>query len=127
MTLNLNGKRIDDDKYCLMSALANLFSNVLLLFANLLHLKFYSVDNKYPGDYFSLTDRTLRFSSATLVELHVNVYRFDDCLYLLDGRLPQLQTLFVQVCQINSFYPITIRNKVNSLQTIIRRIHSRCF
>ncbi|CAF4007548.1 unnamed protein product, partial [Rotaria sordida] len=29
--------------------------------------------------------------SSTLVELHMNVYRFDDCLFLLDGRLNQLQ------------------------------------
>ncbi|CAF4201076.1 unnamed protein product, partial [Rotaria sordida] len=36
--------------------------------------------------------------------LHINVYYFDDCLYLLDGRLHQLHTLFVRVFHILSFF-----------------------
>ena len=45
----------------------------------------------------SLCDEFPRFSSSTLVELHININLFDDCLYLLDGRLSQLQKLFVNV------------------------------
>ncbi len=35
--------------------------------------------------------------SLTLLELHVKVDSFDDCLYLLDGRFSQLQTFYVDI------------------------------
>lgn len=98
-----------------MSTLANLFSNILLIFTNLLHLKFYPLNN-LSAVYLSFIDQTPRFDSSTLVELHVNVYCLDDCLYFLDGRLPHLHTLFVQVHHLNSVYPPTTMNKVNSFQ-----------
>jgi hypothetical protein len=37
------------------------------------------------------------FSSSILTELHINVQTFNDCLYLLDGRLKQLTRLSVTV------------------------------
>jgi len=56
------------------------------------------------------------FFSSTLVELHINVYRFNDCLYLLAGRLPQLHTLFVKVFHIISFHS-SMTKKVNYFAT----------
>ncbi|CAF4901878.1 unnamed protein product, partial [Rotaria socialis] len=41
-------------------------------------------------------------SSSTLLELHVILETFTDCLYLLDGRFNSLQKLFVDVCRIVS-------------------------
>ncbi|CAF1498448.1 unnamed protein product [Adineta steineri] len=55
------------------------------------------------------------FSSSTLVELHINVARFGDCLYLLDGRFNQLRSFYVRICIISShlIYPSSITdNKV---------------
>ncbi|CAF1286725.1 unnamed protein product [Rotaria sordida] len=47
--------------------------------------------------------------SSTLVELYIDVYLFDDCLYLLDGRFDQLRTLFVNVCHI-----LPLRSTINT-------------
>ncbi len=63
------------------------------------------------------------FFSSTLVELHVNVHCLDDFLYLLDGRLPQLHTLFVQVVHIDSFFSFNYYEESKLLnRTIIIRI-----
>ncbi|CAF1445988.1 unnamed protein product [Rotaria sordida] len=45
--------------------------------------------------YISFGIQSPMFSSSTLVELHIVVYRFDECLFLLDGRFNQLRILFV--------------------------------
>ncbi|CAF1321536.1 unnamed protein product [Rotaria sordida] len=103
VTLCVNGRRVPSDKYSEMYTLANIFSNILLNFTNLLHLKFYSLYD-YNGAYLSFDHQSPMFFSSTLVELHINVYYFDDCLYLLDGRLHQLHTLFVKVFHILSFF-----------------------
>ncbi|CAF4160796.1 unnamed protein product, partial [Rotaria sordida] len=47
--------------------------------------------------------------SSTLVELYIDVYLFDDCLYLLDGRFDQLRKLFVNVCHI-----LPLRSTINT-------------
>ncbi|CAM4927028.1 unnamed protein product [Rotaria socialis] len=46
--------------------------------------------------YF-IFERTSTFMSSILVELHVNVVHFTDCLYLLDGRFNKLRTLHVNI------------------------------
>ncbi|CAF4097701.1 unnamed protein product, partial [Rotaria sordida] len=103
VTLCVSGRRVLSDRYSEMYTLANIFSNILLNFTNLLHLKFYSLCD-YNGAYLSFVNQSPMFFSSTLVELHINVYYFDDCLYLLDGRLHQLHTLFVRVFHILSFF-----------------------
>jgi hypothetical protein len=35
--------------------------------------------------------------SSNLLELHINLEHFTDCLYLLDGRFNQLCTLYVNI------------------------------
>jgi hypothetical protein len=49
--------------------------------------------------------------SSTLLELHVCLTKFSDCLYLLDGRFNQLHTFHVNVEFITSSRSI-INNKV---------------
>ncbi|CAF3351229.1 unnamed protein product [Rotaria socialis] len=46
--------------------------------------------------YF-IFERTSTFMSSILVELHVNVVHFTDCLYLLDGSFNKLRTLHVNI------------------------------
>ena len=65
------------------------------MFTNVIDLKFYQ--SLYdPESLASFNNQTPKFSS-TLVELHIYVYCFADCLYLLDGCLNQLRTFFVTV------------------------------
>lgn len=49
---------------------------------------------------------------STLLELHVNLQDFIDCLYLLDGRINQLQILYVHITFITSLNH-TINDTVN--------------
>ena len=95
---------MDYAKY-LMIKLAKFFGYILATFTSILHLKFYE---SYPSVLFD--DRPSVFSS-TLTELHIGVHCLDDCLYLLDGQLNQLHTLFVKIRVI---FPLRapINNKV---------------
>ncbi|CAF1626231.1 unnamed protein product, partial [Rotaria sordida] len=64
----------------------------------------------------SSLDRIFQNQIVTLsvtVELHINVYLFDDCLYLLDGRLNQLHTLFVHV-----FHIFSLRSTINNKEEL---------
>jgi hypothetical protein len=53
------------------------------------------------------------FSSSSLKELHINTYDFNECLYLLDGRLNQLEKFYVSVFVIY-LQPSAIKDKVYS-------------
>lgn len=109
MILSVTGKKGNHDEFT-MNWRANFFIYILTMFANLIRLKFYQNENN-PTEYLLFNDQSLMFYS-TLVELHINVYNFNDCLYLLDGRFNQLRILFV-----NAFYiwPLqsTIINQVS--------------
>ena len=70
----------------------------VLMFPNVHHLKFYqNLDYFIPS--VSFRNQSSLFSS-TLQELHINVYFFADCVFLLDGRLNQLRNLFINVFHI---------------------------
>jgi hypothetical protein len=78
---------------------------ILAIFSNLTHLDI-TFQNRgyYSSVSFCSLSSTASFSS-TLVDLRINVYIFDDFLYLLDGRLYQLQSLIVKVDQIVNCSP----------------------
>jgi hypothetical protein len=109
MTLSVTGKNGDNDGFT-MNMRANLFIYILNMFTNLLHLKFYQNLNN-PTEFVLFNDQSSMFCS-TLVELHINVYFFDDCLFLLDGRFNQLRILLVNVFHIWRLRS-TITNKVS--------------
>ncbi|CAF2139157.1 unnamed protein product [Rotaria magnacalcarata] len=48
-------------------------------------------------------------SSSILLELHIKLYKFTDCLYLLDGRFDSLEKVFLDICQIST--PEIVNNK----------------
>ncbi|CAF1052266.1 unnamed protein product [Adineta steineri] len=50
--------------------------------------------------YFSIRNRSIDISSSNLHTLLINVVTFDDCLWLLDGRLGQLRSFTVRVLKI---------------------------
>jgi hypothetical protein len=76
--------------------LALMFINVLTIFSNLHYLDFDPFDG-VDLQQLSFNRRTPTFSSSTLTELRITVADFDDCLDLLDGRLSQLRTLYVNI------------------------------
>ncbi len=76
----------------------NVYSHILTFFKNLKNLSVIKpfVLSFYPR--LSLCDLpSTTFSSSILTHLHISVKNFDDCLYLLDGRLRKLSTLCVTV------------------------------
>ncbi len=109
VTLSVTGKEGNHDEFT-MNMRANLFTYILTMFTNLLHLKFYQNLNN-PTGFVLFNDQSSMFCS-TLVELHINVYFFDDCLFLLDGRFNQLRILLVNVFHIWRLRS-TITNKVS--------------
>jgi hypothetical protein len=56
-------------------------------------------------------------TSSTLTKLKVNVATFDDCLYLLDGRLKHLSTLIIDVKKISLSF--SDKNKVNRISILV--------
>ncbi len=97
---------INDDEDGMVGSLENyttdVYSHILTLFKNLKELSIMgpSAIKMYPGlSLCYLSSST--FSSPILTHLHINVETFDDCLYLLDGRLKQLTTLSATVYAID--------------------------
>ncbi|CAF4203359.1 unnamed protein product [Adineta steineri] len=66
----------------------------------------------YPGFFLSDLQSNI-FSSSTLTELSIYVYNFNDCLYLLDGRLSQLNSFTVRVYDVDA--PSSITHSQNNL------------
>ncbi|CAF1504685.1 unnamed protein product, partial [Rotaria sordida] len=98
---------INDDKYKKQRSLENyslyVYNLIFTLFENLKKLSITggSFGSSYPG--LSLRDLPFTtFSSPILTHLYIHVDNFDDCLYLLDGRLRKLTTLCVTVYTVKS-------------------------
>jgi hypothetical protein len=74
----------------------SVFTNILNVCNNLRYLNCHPfLESDFPR--LSFDEKTPRFFSSTLVELHMNVGEFNDCLYLLNGRLSQLRTFYVKI------------------------------
>ncbi len=102
---------INDDEDEMIRSLENyttdVYSHILTFFKNLKELSIMGpfAISMYPG--LSLCDLpSSTFSSPILTHLHINVQTFDDCLYLLDGRLRTLTTLCVNVYSIDEYSTI---------------------
>ncbi|CAF3686864.1 unnamed protein product [Rotaria sp. Silwood1] len=101
----------------------NVYANILNFFKNLKHLTI--IGPYVPGlSLCNLPSTT--FYSSNLTHLCINMATFDDCLYLLDGRLKRLTTFNVTVYSINNSSTI-VHNmdklpnlKCFSLETLFR-------
>jgi hypothetical protein len=101
----------------------NIFTQIFIMFSNLKYLKFGPSSSVYhrlaldPSSsvYHRLTlDPSLpNVFSSTLLELHVVLHSYRDCLYLLDGRFNQLHTLSVLICSFSGPLLTPINNEVN--------------
>jgi hypothetical protein len=113
---------INDDEDGMIRSLenytTNIYSHILTFFKNLKELSIMgpsaismypglslcylpSAISMYPGLSLCYLPSTT-FSSPILTRLCINVKTFDDCLYLLDGRLSKLTTLCVNVYSIDT-------------------------
>jgi hypothetical protein len=90
--------------------LSNIFALILSLFKRLTDLDFCDFNRYCPSILFNLPSTSCM--SSTLTTLKMNVKNFDDCLYLLDGRLDSLLTLIIRVDCISST-STTIDNMVS--------------
>ncbi|CAF2954961.1 unnamed protein product [Rotaria sp. Silwood2] len=75
-----------------------IFTHIFTMFTNLQYLNFASSCMSYQILSFDLSPPSV--FSSNLLELHVNLDRFNDCLYLLDGRFNQLRKLYVNIYEI---------------------------
>ncbi|CAF2346741.1 unnamed protein product [Rotaria sp. Silwood2] len=99
---------INDDEDGMIRSLknytTNVYSHILTFFKNLKELSIMepSAISMYPGLSLCYLPSTT-FSSPILTHLYINLKTFDDCLYLLDGRLRKLTTLCVNVYSIDEY------------------------
>ena len=82
-------------------------NEVFRLFTNLTHLELdgdhsYALSRPLIGRGLQMT-----FSPTTIVHLCIRMQNIDDCLYLLDGRLSQLQSLIIHLDYIHD--PVLLR------------------
>jgi hypothetical protein len=90
---------------------SNIFALILSLAKRLIHLNFCQLfpHRKVSNSIYKLLPTSCYLSisvyeipktscmSSSLTELKINVATFDDCLYLLDGHLPCLSKLIINV------------------------------
>ena len=105
----------DEDEWTrsLKNYTTNVFGHILTFFKNLKELSIIgpSAISMYPGLLLCYLPSTT-FSSPILTHLYINVKTFDDCLYLLDGRLGKLTTLCVNIYSIDEYSRI-VHNMVS--------------
>ena len=90
---------------------AIIFNRIFTMFNNLQYLNFGPSSTCDEELFFCWTRPTV--ISANLLELHVCLTTFYDCLYLLDGHFNQLRTLYVDVNVINFMDRRKVNNTVN--------------
>ncbi len=88
------------------------FTDVLSVFTNLHYLEFHSPPSAAYSQRLSFGNKLPTFFSPTLMEFHVNVCTFNDCLHMLDGRFNQLRTFHVKISMVLPPSP-KIDNKVS--------------
>ena len=86
------------------------FGHVLTMFPNLQILTL--AQNEFGYQYIFFSTLTLTVMSSTLLELHICLVVFDQCLCLLDGHVNQPRTFYADVQNISSS-PLTIANQVD--------------
>ncbi len=90
----LNIRTAENKTIIISSDIMNILcTSILTKFSNLICLKFHS----YFDSYIDTIREPPTFFSSNLMESHINVEDFTDCLYLLDGRFKQFHTFYVNV------------------------------
>jgi hypothetical protein len=96
--------------------LTNVFTNILIIFTNLIYLDFHKQDICRYTSRPCLSLPSTTYYSSNIVHLNIGVHSFEDCLCLLDGHLTQLHTFIVKVGFIIDT-SMTIKNTVKSFKS----------
>ncbi|CAF4589421.1 unnamed protein product, partial [Rotaria sp. Silwood2] len=80
--------------------IARILTHIFNMFSNLQYLNFCPSSIWYQRLLFDNPFPTM--TSSTLLELHISLASFTDCLYILDGRFNKLHTLYVDILSISS-------------------------
>ena len=100
----------ENDKWPTEVALVQfIFLRVFSMFTNLKYLHIAPSSSDYRGLSFRISPPSV--FSSNLLELHINLDQFTDCLYLLDGRLSQLRTFYASISMIGE-KSLLIENRV---------------
>ncbi|CAM4786306.1 unnamed protein product [Rotaria magnacalcarata] len=97
------------DRYSILDSNRFIYTQVFTMFRNLKYFNFGPSSSAYHQLSFGFSPPSV--FSSTLLELHILVDSFKDCLYLLDGRFSQLHTFYVTICDV-SHRLIKINNEV---------------
>lgn len=122
-------------------------AHILTKFNNLRYREFHPYSDICIDDVERMSFRSLEpptFFSSSLTTLHINVNDFIDCLYLLDGRLKQLHSFYVDVDlfrppssrifhqvdyfslkKMNQFFIILFLGKINSFEMFFTELSFR--
>ena len=92
-------------------------NNLFRMMNNLIHLTFDDASYKYIVRLM-IDVPSSKFSSSTLLTLKIKAQSFNDCLYILDGRFNNLQSLYIDLMNI---YPSSIQIE-NQVSLIIKDI-----
>ncbi len=97
--------------------LSSIFALILSICQRLINLNFCQLfhDRKSLISIYQFPSTSC--TSSTLTKLKVNVATFNDCLYLLDGRLKYLSTLIIDVKKIQLSF--SDKNKVNIISILV--------
>ncbi|CAF3807757.1 unnamed protein product [Rotaria magnacalcarata] len=90
--------------YVTSDIIKHLFTQIFSMFTDLQCLTFVPYSIWHNQMIFDISSSTV--FSSNLLELHVKLHNFTDCLCLLDGRFNQLRTLDVNIFMINSSHSV---------------------
>jgi hypothetical protein len=85
-----------------MDLRASLLTHIFHTFTNLIELDFNQNNIEGRSLIFVYRLSSMTCYSTSLTHLSISVPIFDDCLCLLDGRLPQLRKLYILIDQIQT-------------------------
>jgi hypothetical protein len=98
----------------MISSIANIFECIFPMFMKLKYLLLYESSYKNCVRLNFDDPLILNFRSSTLLYLDIKIQSYDDCLYILDGRFNQLETLIIGV--INPHSTGAVDNQVSFLK-----------
>jgi hypothetical protein len=89
---------------------SRILAHIFTTFSNLQYLNF-CISSIWNGQ-ISFVNPYSGINSSTLLELHIRLSSFSDCLYILDGRFNKLHTLHVDIFSITP-WDLTNNNEVD--------------
>lgn len=106
----------EEDFFKMLSSVRNIFECIFPMFMKLTYLILHESSYKDCVRLnFDCEDPSfLHLRSSTLRKLKINIQSFNDCLYILDGRFNQLDTLIIDLVNLRD--RTEIENQVSFLQ-----------